>query len=43
MTNASDFFLNQTWKVIAKQTERYTTGAINCEANKRVSFFDIKN
>lgn len=32
MTNASDFFLNRTWKVIAEQTECYTTVAINCES-----------
>lgn len=32
MTNASDFFLNRTWKAIAEQTECYTTVAINCES-----------
>lgn len=30
MTNASDFFLDRTWKVIAEQTEYCTTGVINC-------------
>lgn len=39
MTNASDFFLNRTWKVIAEQTECNTTGAINCESQQKGKVF----